>query len=452
MKKTVLYTILLLIITTSSINAQIFTGSWKGTLIISDTSKLDLIIHIKQHQQQWIGTMDSPNQMAYGIPMQSVTIKGDSITILANKLGLEIRGEIKNSTTLAATFKQSGLIKPINFSRMNDKEITSISNIKPQTPTPPYPYKESEVSFSNRTNGITLYGTLTVPKNNNIKKIPAILLIAGSGPMDRNESILGHKPFAVIADYFTNKGFAVLRYDKRGVGKSEGKLINATSADLLEDAEAALNFLSKQYFVDKDKIGVIGHSEGGMLAIQLATSHKHLDYIVTMAAPTITGKEIIKFQLNRDAPDEMKDKINNTVDYIYNTPIDNINTKHIENLLLVNRATDTSTKPIIQFLTAPWSIHFIKYNPCDDIKRIQIPVYAVNGELDQQVEAKTNINNIKKCLENRGLLTSKIFPNLNHLFQTSNTGHPMEYATIDETIAPTVLEDIYKWIEKTIHK
>lgn len=448
--KNTLYIILILLLLPSVGHAQKFEGDWKGILEINTSTKLNIILHIKKSNGDWNTTLDSPQQGAMGIPMKSTTVKNDSILIEEPSLGIKMVGTVEGNS-FNVKFSQGIFEQQVYFKQLSKGEVSKNEELKrSQTPKAPFPYDVKEVSFSNKSAGVNLAGTLTAPKSINNKKAPAILLIAGSGPLDRDETIMGHKLFAIIADYFTRKGYIVLRYDKRGVNKSEGKMQNLTSYDLAEDAETALEYLKKQHDVDKKNIGIIGHSEGGMIAAMLAKKDKGLNYIVSMAGPGLSGYELLQEQFGYSMP-ELETYIKDILSYTYNTDRAEIN---VEDALATTKYefTDANQKMMLEQLaknmTSPWFITFIKHNPCDDYNEIKIPVLAINGAKDRQVFAASNINKLKSCMKNRGILTTKIYDNLNHLFQNCDTGHPNEYSFIEETIDINVLDDISEWIIK----
>lgn len=449
MKNTLYITLILLLLPLVGY-AQKFEGDWKGELDINTSIKLNIILHIKNSNGLWSTTLDSPDQGAMGIPMKNTTVNNDSIQIEEPSLGIKIVGTI-NDNKLNSKFTQGSFEQLIKFKQLSREDAEKAKDLqRPQTPKAPFPYDVKEVNFSNKSAGVSLAGTLTTPKSINNKKAPAILLIAGSGPLDRDETIMGHKLFAIMADYFTRKGYVVLRYDKRGVNKSEGKMQNITSLDLAEDAEAALEFLRKQNYVDKNNIGLIGHSEGGMIAAMIAKKDKGLNYIVSMAGPGLSGYELLQEQFGYSMP-ELETYIKDILSYTYNTDRAEIN---VEDALATTKYefADANQKMMLEQLaknmTSPWFIYFIKYNPCNDYKEVKIPVLAINGGKDKQVFATSNIKKLKSCMKNRGILTTKIYDNLNHLFQNCDTGHPNEYSLIEETIDINVLDDISEWIIK----
>lgn len=432
---------------------QNFEGSWRGTLEISSQTKLDLVIHIsKDSKGNWNTKLDSPNQMAYGILLKETVIKEDTLSIKDSNLNLKIEG-VRYKEQIKSTFEQNGLKKELLFYRNILVESNHATLNRPQTPKPTKEYREKEVSFSNKSNGILLKGTLSIPASIELKKAPAMVLIVGSGSIDRDETICAHKPFAVIADFFAKRGFVVLRYDKRGVGKSEGDLKRATTKDLAEDAEYAIDYLKQLYYIDKNSIGVIGHSEGALIAADLASKKRDISYIVMMAGPTTPFTEILTYQLTRDYnTPQFENTIKKALHYIVTFDEEKVNLTNlkdsIHSILQNTELPPRSINQLVNFLISPWMVYLLKNNPTDIVQRVNTPTLAIYGEKDRQIQATPNLAAIKKCMRNKGVLTTKIYPNLNHLFQNCKTGNPTEYCQIEETIAPIVLNDIYNWISK----
>lgn len=332
-----------------------------------------------------------------------------------------------------------------------------------QEPQAPYPYQSEDVVFENKSANIKLAGTFTYPENSS--DFPAVVLITGSGAQDRNEEIAGHKPFFVIADHLTQNGIAVLRFDDRGVGKSEGDFSKATTRDLATDAKAAFDYLKTKSGVNTDKIGLLGHSEGGTIAFMLAANNKDIAYIISLAGGAIKGDSLlymqrrmiadanatssIVFKNNEDIVKKMGEIVNQ---YSPDTIIQNAD-KFINPLLPpYMRGNAELRKQMSAQLAAyasPWMQYYLKYDPTSDLNKIQCPVFALNGDVDVQVNADANLGAIKKYV--KGKVTTKKYIDLNHLFQYSKTGFglPEEYESLDETISTKVLDDISDWILKT---
>jgi alpha/beta superfamily hydrolase len=337
---------------------------------------------------------------------------------------------------------------------------------RPQEPRSPFPYTTEDVYFTNSEFIITLAGTLTMPEGDG--PFPAVIMITGSGAQNRNEELMGHKPFWVIADYLTRNGIAVLRYDDRGVGKSQGNYAAATSADLATDAEAAFKYLKTNSRIDPKAIGLIGHSEGGLIAPIVASSNSQIAFIVSLAGPGVTGEQIILRQGTdiSSASGIDKKKINENLST--NKKLFEVikkeqdNKKAVEEMTSLYREilrkqkaspeeTDLALKAITASFNAetiPWFRYFLSTNPGDFWKKVKCPVLALNGEKDMQVAADENLPAIEKALKsggNNNIKTIKL-EGLNHLFQHCKTGLRAEYGEIEETFSSEALKIIVDWI------
>ncbi|UUC44122.1 alpha/beta hydrolase family protein [Flavobacterium cerinum] len=342
---------------------------------------------------------------------------------------------------------------------------------RPQEPQQPYPYYSEDIIFENRQAGITLAGTLTLPKKEGV--FPAVVLITGSGPQDRNEALAGHKPFLVLSDYLTKNGIAVLRYDDRGTALSEGDFNSATSVDLASDVANAVAYLKNRKEIDRTKIGLIGHSEGGLIAPLVATESKDIAFIVMLGGPGIPGDKILLIQQRLIArasgisEQEIRqtERINKRIFSIVkkSSDVEQLKTElrsDLKKFLSKNaRSKKTNGKSDEEYINlqvktyaTPWMQYFIKYNPEPTLKKVKIPVLALNGERDLQITPKENLRAIKKALCKAGnkKLTIRELPTLNHLFQESDTGAPHEYETIEQTYSPTVLKEVLKWLKLQI--
>ena len=341
---------------------------------------------------------------------------------------------------------------------------------RPQEPHPPFPYRTEEVTFKNITAGIVLAGTLTIPEKEG--SYPVAILITGSGPQNRNEELFGHKPFLVLADYLTRQGFAVLRYDDRGVAKSGGDFINATTFDFASDAEAAMEFVKKRREIDTTKIGFIGHSEGGIIAPIVASRHADVAFIVLMAGAGLTGEQILLKQSalisKAEGQDEKSikanDKLSRDIYVVLKKNQDNGKAEQKIRTLITafdkkstgdtsyHRLTEPEIKNQVQSLTSPWFRCFLTLNPEEYLSKVQCPLLAIAGSLDLQVPPEENLHAIEKAMifgGNSSYVTEEL-PGLNHLFQNATTGSPAEYPKIEETISPGVLDLIGKWLHNNV--
>lgn len=448
-------------------HSQDIQGTWYGSLEVQKT-KLPLVFHIVKSDNQFTATMDSPNQGAKGIPISSTTIINNELKLEISSAGIMYEGTLKNGQLISGTFNQAGKSFPLDLTQASPENKIQK---KPQEPIKPYPYYSENIAFENYDDNITLAGTLTFPKKGN--NFPAVILISGSGPQNRDEEILGHKPFLVLADYLTRKGIAVLRYDDRGTAKSTGNFATSTSWDLARDAKAAFNYLSTRNEINKEIIGMIGHSEGGVIAPLVASDNPNINFIVLLAGPGIRGYELLLQQqkLIAEASGISRIKIEQNSD-VY---------KGAFNILLKNKSTEEERVELTQYfkrlfndmpinykpggindedyiemqvsqLTSPWMNYFIKYNPGPILTKVKCPVLALNGEKDLQVAPKANLEAIENAVKGGGntKITVTELANLNHLFQECNTGLPGEYGTIQQTFSPLALETISKWILETI--
>jgi len=343
--------------------------------------------------------------------------------------------------------------------RSRSKRVTNASELelrRPQNPVRPYPYREQEVSYSTPAGKIQLGATLTIPPGKG--PFPAVLLIAGSGPHDRDESIMGHKPFLVLADYLTRKGIVVLRADKRGIGKSAGDYSQAVMADFASDAEAGVAYLKTRVEVDPRKIGLVGHSEGGIEAPMAAAHNPDVAFIVLMAGPGVRGDQLLPEQLRliEQASGKSADEIEK--DLATQREVLAVLEKDKDDALLEKDLREKFTGKVpeaqigmqVKAVSSPWFRGLLEYDPAVTLSKLTCPVLAINGEKDLQVPPGQNLPPIRKALEAAGNKNSEVveLPGLNHLFQTAKTGAVGEYSEIEETMSPLALEKVASWIVK----
>jgi uncharacterized protein len=334
---------------------------------------------------------------------------------------------------------------------------------RPQEPKKPYPYDEEEVAYENKRDGVKLAGTLTFPRGKG--PFPAVLLITGSGPQDRDESLLGHKPFLVLADYLTRQGIAVLRVDDRGVGGSTGSVPNSTTENFAADVMAGVEFLRARKEIDPKQIGLIGHSEGGLIAPMVAAQNGDVAFIVLMAGAGLTGEEILYMQgamimKASGASAGQLAKQRATQESMFKILKEEKDPAAAEKRLreeMSKSLTEEEKKKSEQTIAAhiklantPWFRYYLTLDPRPALRKVKCPVLALNGENDLQVSANENLREIGAALKAGGNndVTIARLPKLNHLFQTSETGSPNEYIKIEETIAPVALKTIGDWILK----
>ena len=455
---------LIFLMTIFSLNlfGQDITGQWNGVLKVQGI-QLSLIFNVTKSDNGYSSTMDSPDQGAIGIPVTNTTFENSKIKFEVTNAKIEYNGELKKNE-FVGTFKQAGQEFPMILSRKAlEKEILK----RPQEPLKPYPYYSEDVTFQNTKTNISLSGTLTFPKKDGL--FPAVILISGSGPQNRDEEVFGHKPFLVISDYLTKNGIAVLRYDERGVGQSTGNFKPATSADFATDVESAIAYLQTRKEINKKKIGLVGHSEGGLIATMVASTSKDVSFIVLLAGTGIQGDKLLLLQqkliakANGVSETDIKKSIktneklfemvikSNDVNKLKTDLTSSINKtfKNGTSLEIPNGMTKEEFISIqVNQISSPWMQYFIKFNPATILEKIKCPVLAVNGEKDLQVPPKENLTAIKNALKIGGNnnVTIKEFPNLNHLFQECETGLPSEYGAIEQTFSPIVLTEITNWI------
>lgn len=476
MKKSIILICLMILVMlslfldSSGVGREDIEGIWLGTLKIQGM-ELKLVFHILLTEQgTYEGTMDSPDQGAKGLVLDVVLFQDNTLTIEMKKLMVRYEAVlIEEGEKLKGRFKQGGYDLPLEMKRV--EELPKV--VRPQDPKKPYPYLEEEVSFLNPEAGIKLAGTLTLPEHGG--PFPAVVLITGSGAQDRNEEIMGHRPFLVLADHLTKNGIAVLRTDDRGVGGSTGNVNDSTSEEFALDVLAGVDFLKNRKEIDSKKIGLIGHSEGGLIAPIVASMTEDVAFIVLMAGTGMTGEEIIYLQsrLISQASGVKKETLEQNLDVqrkIFTAvkagePDDIIKVK-LRKMLLddFNAKTEDERKAIgdpeasieaqVRQVTSRWFRFFLTYDPNTHLKMVKCPVLAINGEKDLQVPPKENLTAIDKALRDAGNphVTIKELPGLNHLFQKASTGTPSEYVKISETINPEALTLISSWILETLDK
>ncbi len=439
--------------------SEIFLGKWEGFMEGREGKKIQFVFEVLKNEDNTLKCLFSmPLQGLNGYPVKDFSIKENTISITLPVTNFTYSGSIKeDQQTIEGVLKRNDDDVKINLKKVD--KISSLFRLRPQTPKAPYPYNELEVKFPTLHDDVILAGTLTYPKPG--EPFPAAILISGAGPRDRNEEGGGHRPFLVLADYLTKRGIAVLRYDDRGVGESTGNQDNkATSADRAEDVKAALQFLKTQSFIDPKKIGLLGHSEGGFIAQIVAGEIDEIAYIVLMAGSALQGKDIYLYQLKvasgRDI--SVKDTAKSWERIISILEKDQTNedrsSEKIYSILVDEvKMPAGAAKAVTEYFLSPWMRYFIKKDPAAILSKVKCPVLALGGKKDVHIPSSQNLKAIEEILQKARNKNYKImeFPNLNHLFQTANTGLPMEYPLIEETIAPVVLKTIADWIIEQVN-
>ena len=413
-------------------SASAQTGTWSGKLDVQGT-KLSLVFHLDEENP----TMDSPDQGAKGIPIEVTRSATGSITIKVPSIGATYEG-LWLVKQIAGTFKQMGASMPLTL--MPGKENLN----RPQTPQGPFPYAQEEVSFSN--GDAVLKGTLVLPEGCT-RNTPVLIMVTGSGLQNRDEVFYEHRSFAVIADAFARAGIATLRYDDRGFGESTGDIINCTTEDLKNDALAGIGLLRERF----DKVGVIGHSEGGTIALMLA-AEKKADFIVSLAGMVVSGKETLLWQ-NRIAlaaagvPDETVNTYCKALQEIYEarlagSPLPSPGKYDLPATLAQNLSA------VSMQIQTPYLKYFLALDVRPLLGDVTCPVLALNGTKDTQVEPESNLGALRNGLSDNTKNSLEAIEGVNHLFQHCQTGSPNEYRDIEETFAPEVLEKLIQWISE----
>ena len=413
-------------------SASAQTGTWSGKLDVQGT-KLSLVFHLDEENP----TMDSPDQGAKGIPIEVTRSATGSITIKVPSIGATYEG-LWLVKQIAGTFKQMGASMPLTL--MPGKEKLN----RPQTPQGPFPYAQEEVSFSN--GDAVLKGTLVLPEGCT-RNTPVLIMVTGSGLQNRDEVFYEHRPFAVIADAFARAGIATLRYDDRGFGESTGDIINCTTEDLKNDALAGIGLLRERF----DKVGVIGHSEGGTIALMLA-AEKKADFIVSLAGMVVSGKETLLWQ-NRIAlaaagvPDETVNTYCKALQEIYEARLAGAPLPAPGKYDLPATLSQNLSAVSMQIQT-PHLKYFLALDVRPLLGDVTCPVLALNGTKDTQVEPESNLGALRNGLSYNTKNSLEAIEGVNHLFQHCQTGSPNEYRDIEETFAPEVLEKLIQWISE----
>jgi pimeloyl-ACP methyl ester carboxylesterase len=460
-----------LLLLASSLFAQKIAGIWYGTLNVRGNS-LRLVFHISQTSGIYATTMDSPDQHAMGLAAEKTTVEGNQLTIEATKYAIKYIGNyLPDSNKIKGIFLQGASSIPLELTDKPDIKIAAAQAVRPQDPKD-FPYKREEVSFVNPKAGNKLAGTLTMPQGGKVTKI--VILITGSGPQNRNEEIaqFNHRPFLVWSDWLTRNGIAVLRYDDRGIAQSTGNFATATTADFADDAEAAVSYIQSRADLRGLSIGLMGHSEGGMIAPMVASRNHAVKFLVLLAGPGVPIAQL----MTRQSADQMRlsgapeDAIKRSsasnarvYDFIVrNKTLDEATFKiQLDTLLnheihempegnLEGANVDKVIRQNLARITAPWFRYFLSFNPADYLTQIKCPVLALNGTLDMQVSCEPNLAAIKANLQKAGNKKFEIVPltGLNHLLQQAKTGGPSEYGESVETVNPVALQKVASWVNQ----
>jgi pimeloyl-ACP methyl ester carboxylesterase len=452
--------ILLAVLTATFAWGQDITGKWNGALKVQG-QQLRIVFNISKTESGYASTMDSPDQGAAGIPVTTTTFENSTLTLKIPNAQIIYTAEL-NDGVFKGTFKQGNFTTAMDLSR---EAIEKQETKRSQDPVKPYPYRSEEVVFTNNSANVRLAGTLTLPAGEG--QYPVAVLISGSGPQNRDEELLGHKPFLILSDYLTRNGIAVLRYDDRGTASSTGVFRDATTEDLATDAEAAIAWLKTRKEIDPKHIGLIGHSEGGIIAPLVASRSKDVSFIVMLAGTGMTGLELLPLQSaliskasgTSEADLKKTNKINSKIFKMVAKSDDEATLKKDLEKYLLGVVGDfpASDKPsgvsdedfvkmLVNQVANPWMMFFLRYDPIPALKKVECPVLALNGEKDLQVPPAENLPPIRRALKKNKNATVVEIPGLNHLFQECTTGSPAEYGQIDVTMSPKVLKAVTEWV------
>ena len=411
MKKVIYFFLILMLTISVQVGAQSLDGTWKGVLTVGP-QKLTLILHVSETERS--AKLDVMEQGAKGLPLAVSVMENDSLNVAMTQIGLHYAGRLRNGV-IEGTFSQNGFTTQLIF---NKGEVVLK---RPQEPKPPFPYRVEEVKFDHKEANVTLAGTMTFPEGyKEGQKVPVVLMVTGSGPQNRDEELMGHKPFLVLADRLARHGIASLRYDDRGTGLSTGDFSSATTAALATDALAGIKYLRglKKFSC----VGILGHSEGGSIAYMIGAGG-NADFIVSLAGPACKVDTLMMLQLNKLS------RLQGAKEDVAH------NVAETRQLLLSQDG-------------GPWMKAFLNMDFSQFLKSVKCPVMALGGSNDLNVPAEFNMKVLKSKLPSNSKDFIKIYPGLNHLFQHSSTGNPLDYVNIEETMSEEVMNDVCIWINK----
>ncbi|MBI2301211.1 MAG: alpha/beta hydrolase [Armatimonadetes bacterium] len=435
-------------------------GNWEGKLSVQGM-ELRIVLVFETLDGKLRCTLFSPDQTEQAVPVSVTTVEGSKVHLEVKSIAATFDGEVaEDGKTLKGSLQQLGANMPLELAKVGKLSEPN----RPQTPKPPFPYRSEEATYRNEAADVTFGGTLTIPPGGGPH--PAVVMISGSGSQDRDETLFAHKPFWVIADHLSRHGIAVLRVDDRGVGKStRGKTPNVTTEDYLGDVLAALAYLKTRPEIDKARLGLIGHSEGGLVAPMVAAKSADVVAIVLLAAPGLSGETVMRAQRhdiglasgltpvqvqNSDAlfvqiMQQLKDEPDNAK---VTQKAKELVAAARANGTLTDKVTDEEMDTQMAILTSAWFRFFSFYDPAPALRKVACSVLALTGEKDLQVRAKENLPAIEQALKDgrNADYTLQALPGLNHLFQHCKTGSPSEYGQIEETFAPEALQLIGDWL------
>ena len=449
----------LLLATAAAAQAPAVAGMWQGGIQVSPQTELKAFFELKGEAPALSGSMSVPQQTAQSFPLSNVVVRHDSLLLAAQALHGRFAGKLSADGQQApGVWYQNGAQFPVTLRRSTDKAKAAAAPRRPQLPHAPFPYQSQDLTFPNKKAGFDLAGTLTLPAGKG--PFPAVVLVTGSGAQDRNETILGHQPFLVIADYLTRRGFAVLRYDDRGVGQSKGTFKGALTTDFTTDALAAMAYLRTRPDIRPHQVALMGHSEGGLIVWQAAAQPAGPDLAVALAGPGVAGDAILLRQQKDIARAQGADSAAIGANYrlsralfaeLHRLPASLPAEELAAKLAAVAQQQPglaaATAQELARTYSAPWMRAFLLTDPAPYLAQVKCPVLALNGTNDLQVAADENLPAIERGLRtahNRDV-TTRALPQLNHLFQ-NDPAAKADYGTIEETFAPAALQAIGDWL------
>lgn len=447
--------VLITILTSLIMRSQEIAGRWGGLLKVRGV-ELRLVFNISKTKNGLSATMDSPNERTSGIPVTTITFENSVLKLEIKNSGITYEGTLNKDEIITGNFKQNDQNIALDLSHYKvKKEIT----VAYQEPEKPYSYYTEDITFENKIDNVVLAGTLSLPQKEG--NFPVVILISGSGKQNRDEEARGHKPFLVIADHLTKKGIGVLRFDDRGAGKSTGDFSKGTIADFTKDVEAGVAFLKTRKEINKNKIGLIGYDQGGIICAIVAGNSKDINYIVSLAGSGLRGDKIILQQrelifCDISVPEaeiqKGQDELRGAYNIVLNSASNDDNLKieirrYFKSTMTYGKDGDYIIS-MSQAVLSPSMYDFLRFDPSTAFNKVKCPVLALNGAKDMQVSAEENLEAIKAAVLSGGnkKVTTKILSNLNHLFQDSKNGSPAEYWQSGQTFSPIALEEISRWV------
>ena len=429
-------------------DAPSISGDWRGTVTFKGVDQ-HLAVHLKSAGSAWTGWMDAIDSGVKGIPLASIAAADGKVAFSIPNIGGKFGGVFDAKTgIIVGTWSQDGLNLSLSLHRPSAVEASRPR--RPQEPTEPFPYLSEEVAYDNpQAAGVRLAGAFTRPKSGG--PFHAVLLITGSGPQNRDEELMDHKPFLVLADYLTRRGVAVLRVDDRGIGESTGDFKTATTQDFASDAMAGVRYLASRPDVDRKHIGLIGHSEGGIIAPMVAVKMPEVAFIVMLAGTGVTGAEVIEDQVYQaNLLGGMSPEMAATPRAFEHKLLSALMSNDPDGKLQELSRGDPAALQRLKVQMTPWYRYFLAYDPRPALEQIRCPVLALNGSKDSQVTPELNLPAIEAALKKAGNrdFTVQLMPGVNHLFQKAKTGSISEYREIEETMSPQVLEIIAAWVAR----